>query len=356
MADKPTPHIAAHPTPMTYFKVAMVLAFVTSVEVAVFYVDALKPAFLLIFLVLSLFKFSLVVMFYMHLKFDHRLFSGVFVGGLVLAVAVGVTLLALFQVMSAVANPSEGRALFLHPPNNALTATCSSCHAIEGISSSTIGPDLTNIGNDAGARDPGTTAEKYLTDYLSAQHLSDYPGTEGLTDQQVNKLVEFLLAQAVSASPPISRIVPIVVPTVTPPLVAKPTDTPPPKPEKSPTPTTPTPEVTREPLFELGKSIYLISPPNVGAQPLWCSTCHQIEGVTQGLIGPDLTHVGTDAANRVPGMSAEDYIRESIVDPEARLTAGVDRGNTPGLMIKSITEGLTDEQVDALVAFLLAQE
>ena len=187
MADKPTPHIAAHPTPMTYFKVAMVLAFVTSVEVAVFYVDALKPAFLLIFLVLSLFKFSLVVMFYMHLKFDHRLFSGVFVGGLVLAVAVGVTLLALFQVMSAVANPSEGRALFLHPPNNALTATCSSCHAIEGISSSTIGPDLTNIGNDAGARDPGTTAEKYLTDYLSAQHLSDlsrYRGPDGSASKQ----------------------------------------------------------------------------------------------------------------------------------------------------------------------------
>ena len=51
-------------------------------------------------------------------------------------------------------------------------------------------------------------------------------------------------------------------------------------------------------------------------------------------------------------MSAEDYLRESILDPPAHVSEGVVRA-TPGLMTKEITEGLTDEQVNALVAFLL---
>ena len=355
MAENQRPHAADHPTPMTYFKVALILAFVTAVEVAVFYVDALKPAFLPIFLVLSVFKFALVVMFYMHLKFDSRLFSGVFVGGLLLAVAVAVTLLALFQVVSAVANPSEGHSLFLQPPDNAPAATCSACHAIERLSSGAIGPNLTNIGKDAADRVPGMSSEGYLRDYLKVQHSAASPGTEGLTSKQVDELVAFLLDQTVTTAPPISRIVPVTVPTPTPPLVAEPTGGPTPTSETGPTATPQPPDVILGPV-ETGRLLYLTPPTNVGPQPLWCSTCHQIEGFTQGLIGPDHTHVGADAANRVPGMSAEQYLREAIVDPEARLTTGVERGDTPGLMIKSITEGLTDEQVDALVAFLLAQK
>ena len=107
MADRPRARERAHPTPLTYLKVAATLVALTGLEVAVFYIDALEPAFLLIFLVLSVVKFALVVMFYMHLKFDARLFSGVFVGGLVLAIAVAVMVMALFQVISAKANPEE---------------------------------------------------------------------------------------------------------------------------------------------------------------------------------------------------------------------------------------------------------
>ncbi len=96
----------AHPTPATYVKVALTLAVLTGAEVLVFYIDALKPAFLAIFLILSIAKFALVILFYMHLKFDHRLFSTVFIGGLMLALAVTVALLAMFQVLSAKANPT----------------------------------------------------------------------------------------------------------------------------------------------------------------------------------------------------------------------------------------------------------
>ena len=107
-------------------------------------------------------------------------------------------------------------------------------------------------------------------------------------------------------------------------------------------------------LVATGRELYLNVPPNAAPQALWCYQCHFIEGMPEaaGLIGPDHTHIGSDATNRVPGMSAEDYLRESIVDPELRIAEGVDRA-TPGLMTKAIVENLTDDQVDALVAFLL---
>jgi cytochrome c5 len=86
-----------------------------------------------------------------------------------------------------------------------------------------------------------------------------------------------------------------------------------------------------------------------------CYTCHIIEGVSEGLIGPDLTHIGTDAATRRPGVSAQDYITESIREPEAFVAEGIERA-TPGLMTTAITANLSDSEVNALVEFLLTQE
>src|SRR3990172_1057791 len=55
-----------------------------------------------------------------------------------------------------------------------------------------------------------------------------------------------------------------------------------------------------------------------------CATCHAIEGVSNGQIGPELTHIGTEAAARVSdptytgsAQDAEGYIRESILTPNA---------------------------------------
>ena len=86
-----------------------------------------------------------------------------------------------------------------------------------------------------------------------------------------------------------------------------------------------------------------------------CSACHTIEGVTSGLVGPDLTHIGTDAATRKPGMSAEDYIIESIRTPEAFVAEGVERA-VPGIMTSAVTAGFSNAEVDALVELLLAQK
>jgi len=86
-----------HPTPLTYFKVAMSLVIITAIEVGVFYVEDLGKGIIPILIILSGGKFALVAMFYMHLRYDARLFSAFFVGGLALALSVSLALLALFK-------------------------------------------------------------------------------------------------------------------------------------------------------------------------------------------------------------------------------------------------------------------
>ena len=85
---------------MTYLKVAAILAILTFIEWAIFFPEQVQDSIkLTIFSVLSVAKFALVAMFYMHLKFDERLFSMFFVGGLLLASAVIIALLVLFQAL-----------------------------------------------------------------------------------------------------------------------------------------------------------------------------------------------------------------------------------------------------------------
>ena len=50
-----------------------------------------------------------------------------------------------------------------------------------------------------------------------------------------------------------------------------------------------------------------------------CSACHTIEGISAGLVGPDLTHIGTDAGTRRPGVSLSPYeIRKPLFPKEWR--------------------------------------
>ena len=85
-----------HPLVRTYLVIAAVLAVITAVEVSVFYLTVLARYLAPILIVLSAAKFLLVVMFFMHLRSDHRAFTGLFVGPLVIAVLITVALMALF--------------------------------------------------------------------------------------------------------------------------------------------------------------------------------------------------------------------------------------------------------------------
>ena len=85
-----------HPPVRTYLLVAAVLAVITAVEVSVYYITVLARFLAPLLIVLSAAKFSLVVMFFMHLRSDHRAFTGLFVGPLVIAIAIILALMALF--------------------------------------------------------------------------------------------------------------------------------------------------------------------------------------------------------------------------------------------------------------------
>ena len=86
----------AHPGPKTYTLVGVVLAIITITEVWAYTQASIKPILVPILLVLSATKFVLVVGFYMHLKFDHPLLTGVFGFGLAVAGSVITALLFLF--------------------------------------------------------------------------------------------------------------------------------------------------------------------------------------------------------------------------------------------------------------------
>jgi cytochrome c oxidase subunit 4 len=92
--------VHAHPTWSTYWKIAVILTVITAIEVWVYYTPFQYSRFFnLSLVIMSAIKFAIVVMYYMHLKYDHKLFRSLFVGPLILA---GVTLVALMFLFGRV--------------------------------------------------------------------------------------------------------------------------------------------------------------------------------------------------------------------------------------------------------------
>jgi cytochrome c oxidase subunit 4 len=92
-------HTAGHPTWRTYVVIGFVLSVITAVEVAIFYIEALATLLVPILLVLSSAKFVIVVLFYMHLKFDSKVFGRVFFAPLFLAALVVIGMIILFKLL-----------------------------------------------------------------------------------------------------------------------------------------------------------------------------------------------------------------------------------------------------------------
>ncbi len=78
----------AHPEPSEYVIVGLVLAFITAIEVALYYIDLNQNALIVILIALSSLKFGFVIFWFMHLKFDNKLFTVFFLSGLALAAMV----------------------------------------------------------------------------------------------------------------------------------------------------------------------------------------------------------------------------------------------------------------------------
>ena len=94
--------VHTHPTWKEYKWVALILTVITVLEVWGYYVPSFvaSRAFVPTLLVMSAAKFAIVVMFYMHLKYDHKLFRALFTGPLTIAMATIISLLFLFAKLS----------------------------------------------------------------------------------------------------------------------------------------------------------------------------------------------------------------------------------------------------------------
>jgi len=79
-----------------YIRIALILAAITALEVSTYYVD-FGPFFMPSLMIMMVIKFLMVVSYFMHLKFDNRLFSWLFYAGLILAIIVYVISLSTFK-------------------------------------------------------------------------------------------------------------------------------------------------------------------------------------------------------------------------------------------------------------------
>jgi cytochrome c oxidase subunit IV len=82
-----------------YIKIGVILAILTFVEVGVFYAEALAAVEVPLLILLSTAKLILVVMFFMHLKSDHRSLTWLFLSGVVLSVFMVSALIILYHVL-----------------------------------------------------------------------------------------------------------------------------------------------------------------------------------------------------------------------------------------------------------------
>ena len=81
-----------------------------------------------------------------------------------------------------------------------------------------------------------------------------------------------------------------------------------------------------------------------------CNACHTLgDANATSQVGPELDQIASVAEDRKKGTSAEDYIRESIVDPPAFVVDGYTGNTMPG----DFKDRMTPEEIDTLVEYLL---
>jgi hypothetical protein len=88
-----------------------------------------------------------------------------------------------------------------------------------------------------------------------------------------------------------------------------------------------------------------------------CGSCHFLGALGERRkVGPDLTNIGNLAAERIAGLKADEYLRQSILDPNAFMAPSCPNGPClPNIMPATYGEFLSEAQVETLVQFLLSQ-
>ena len=92
---------AGHPSAREYVRIFFILGAITAVEVAIYYVrEEMGSWFLPVLFALMMSKFAIVVLWYMHLKFDDRRYARFFVMGLAGATTLYLIVLMTFNVFA----------------------------------------------------------------------------------------------------------------------------------------------------------------------------------------------------------------------------------------------------------------
>lgn len=89
----------AHPTPVKYVGIAVLLGIITALEVGLYYIDMPEGLLVAFLMVLAILKFSLVAAFFMHLKFDSPMLRRLFITGIFLAAGVYTVVLFTLRVL-----------------------------------------------------------------------------------------------------------------------------------------------------------------------------------------------------------------------------------------------------------------
>ena len=87
--EMPGPHGEEHyPNEWQYIKVFLILFAITMFEVGIYYISGARRAVTTLMIFSMIAKFSIVALYFMHLRFDSKLFRRLFVTGIILAVLV----------------------------------------------------------------------------------------------------------------------------------------------------------------------------------------------------------------------------------------------------------------------------
>ena len=97
-----------------------------------------------------------------------------------------------------------------------------------------------------------------------------------------------------------------------------------------------------------GEKLYYETTSGVNAG---CRICHSLEK-DEKIIGPSFYGIADRAGSRVSGMTAEEYLHQSIVDPNAFIVPGFPEGQ----MIQNFGKILTEEEINDLIAFLMTMK
>lgn len=225
-AHRPTPQpvvaseTADHDGSKTYIQIALILAVLTALEVAAFYLpDGMRPPgwmLLFVLVLLSVVKFGLVASYFMHLRYDHRIYASCFAGGLVVATGTILALVTLFNEPShlIIGTADAGMPVQTPTPSAPSHAAdgqqvfekygCGACHQVAGLPTArgNIGPALDGLAQRAAQRVADLIAADYIRQsvadpgaYVVKGYLKLMPNLRGgMQDQEFNDLMTWLQA------------------------------------------------------------------------------------------------------------------------------------------------------------------